>query len=154
MDKIKLGDKIPEFSLPDQNGQVFDISSILGVKKIVIFFYPRDESPGCTKQACHFRDQYQAFVEAGAEIIGISGQSVSSHKQFAEKHNLPYKILSDPGNRIRKLFGVPPDFLGLLPGRVTYVADLNGNVVYIFNSQTQVLKHVDEALKILSRKIN
>jgi peroxiredoxin Q/BCP len=154
MDKIKLGDKIPEFSLPDQNGQVFDISSILGVKKIVIFFYPRDESPGCTKQACHFRDQYQAFVETGAEIIGISGQSVSSHKQFAEKHNLPYKILSDPGNRIRKLFGVPPDFLGLLPGRVTYVADLNGIVVYIFNSQTQVLKHVDEALKILSRKIN
>jgi thioredoxin-dependent peroxiredoxin len=149
MNAVKVGDKIPEFTLPDQNGTIFDIKNVLGTKKLVIYFYPKDESPGCTKEACHFRDLFEVFNEAEAIIIGISGQSVESHKKFAEKYRLSFTLLSDTGNKVRKLFGVPSDALGLLPGRVTYVADRTGKVVYIFNSQVQAERHVDEALKIL-----
>ncbi|HVN58143.1 MAG TPA: peroxiredoxin [Bacteroidales bacterium] len=149
MKEIKKGDKIPSFTLPDQNGNDFDLSEITGRKKMVIFFYPKDDSPGCTREACYFRDLYEVFNEAGAVIIGISGQSVSSHKKFAEKHRLSYTLLSDRGNRIRKLFGVPTNLFGLLPGRVTYIIDSEGRVVHSFNSQTQTERHVDESLRIL-----
>jgi peroxiredoxin Q/BCP len=149
MNKIKKGSTIPAFILPDQNGNLFDINSVLGKKNLVIYFYPKDDSPGCTKEACSFRDQFEVFNEADAVIIGISGQSVESHKEFAEKHRLSFTLLSDKGNKIRKQFGVPTSMLGLLPGRVTYVADKNGKVIYVFNSQTQATKHVDEALRIL-----
>jgi peroxiredoxin Q/BCP len=146
---IKIGDLIPTFSLPDQYGELFDISSVIGKKKLVIFFYPRDESPGCTRQACYFGEQYEEFKAAGAEIIGISGQSVESHKNFAGKHELSYRVLSDTGNKVRKMFGVPADLFGLLPGRVTYITNMDGKVVHIFNSQLKPEKHVDEALKII-----
>jgi peroxiredoxin Q/BCP len=146
---IKKGSSIPAFSLPDQNGNLFDINSVLGKKNIVIYFYPKDDSPGCTKEACSFRDQFEVFKEADAVIIGISAQSVESHKEFAEKYRLSFTLLSDEGNKIRKQFGVPSDLLGLLPGRVTFVADKKGKVIYVFNSQTQATKHVDEALRIL-----
>jgi peroxiredoxin Q/BCP len=149
MNTIKVGDMIPEFTLPDQNGILFDIKSVMGTKKLVIYFYPKDDSPGCTKEACYFRDLFEVFNDAGAVIIGISGQSVKSHKKFAEKHRLSFTLLSDNGNNVRKLFRVPTNALGLLPGRVTYVADRKGKVVYIFNSQVQAERHVDEALKIL-----
>lgn len=149
MNPITTGSTIPEFTLPDQNGNMFDIKSVLGKKNLVIYFYPKDDSPGCTKQACSFRDQFEVFNEADAVIIGISGQSVESHKEFAKKYRLSFTLLSDEGNKIRKLFGVPTNFLGLLPGRVTYVADKSGKVVYIFNSQLNATQHVDEALKIL-----
>lgn len=149
MNEIKIGSTIPSFTLPDQNGNLFDINSVVGKKNLVIYFYPKDDSPGCTAQACAFRDQFEIFSEADAVIIGISGQSVKSHKEFAEKHRLSYTLLSDAGNKIRKLFGVPTNLLGLLPGRVTYVADKSGKVIYTFNSQLQTEKHVDEALRIL-----
>jgi peroxiredoxin Q/BCP len=149
MKKIEVGSKVPEFTLADQNGKMFSISSVLGKKNLVIYFYPKDDSPGCTAEACAFRDQYEVFNEADALIIGISGQSVESHKEFADKYHLSYTLLSDEGNKIRKLFGVPSNFLGMLPGRVTYIADKSGKVIYIFNSQAQAERHVDEALKIL-----
>jgi len=149
MNEIKIGSKIPSFTLSDQNGQAFDIQSVLGKKNLVIYFYPKDDTPGCTKEACSFRDQFEVFADADAVIIGISGQSVESHRKFAEKHRLRFTLLSDEGNKIRKLFGVPTNLLGLLPGRVTYVADKTGKVIYIFNSQMQSSKHVDEALRIL-----
>jgi len=149
MDEIKIGSNIPAFELPDQNGNLFDINSVLGKKNLVIYFYPKDDSPGCTKEACSFRDQYEVFKEADAVIIGISGQSVESHKEFAKKHSLSFTLLSDEGNLIRKRFGVPTNLFGLLPGRVTYIADKTGKVTYIFNSQIQSTKHVDEALRIL-----
>ena len=151
MNEIKLGSTIPSFTLPDQNGELFDINTVLGKKNLVIYFYPKDDTPGCTAQACSFRDQFEVFTEADAVIIGISGQSVESHKEFALKHRLTFTLLSDEGNNIRKQFGVPTNFLGLLPGRVTYVADKTGKVIYIFNSQTQATKHVDEALRILKQ---
>lgn len=149
MNEIKIGSSIPSFTLPDQDGNLFDINSVLGKKNLVIYFYPKDDSPGCTAQACSFRDQFEVFREADAVIIGISGQSVESHKQFALKHRLTFTLLSDEGNKLRKQFGVPTNLLGLLPGRVTYIADKTGKVIYIFNSQVQATKHVDEALRIL-----
>jgi len=149
MSKIKKGSKVPSFALQDQYGEIFDMQTVIGKKNLVIYFYPKDDSPGCTKEACYFRDQYEDFTQADAVIIGISGQSVESHRMFAEKHNLSFVLLSDTGNKIRKLFGVPKDFFGVLPGRVTYVADKTGTVVYVFNSQTKATKHVDEALRIL-----
>jgi len=148
MAQIKIGDYIPSFSLKDQNGNLFDINTYLGKKKLVIFFYPQDGSLNCTREACYFRDISEIFDEADAIIIGISSQSVESHKDFAEKNRLNYTILSDNENTVRKLFGVPGRVFGLIPGRVTYVADRTGKVVYIFDSQTEVQRHVDEAMKI------
>jgi peroxiredoxin Q/BCP len=147
--KIVTGSKLPSFALPDQNGKMLDITSVIGKKNLVIYFYPKDDSPGCTKEACYFRDQFEVFNQANALIIGISGQSVESHKKFADRYKLSFTLLSDVGNKVRKLFDVPTNFLGALPGRVTYVVDKSGTVVYVFNSQMQAAKHVDEALRIL-----
>lgn len=149
MNKIIVGDHVPVFSLEDQNGNLFDLKSVIGQKNLVIYFYPKDDSPGCTKEACYFRDLFDVFGEADAMIIGISGQSVESHKKFAAKHRLTYTLLSDTKNKVRQLFGVKTDLMGLLPGRVTYVIDKSGKVVHIISSQLDAEKHVDEALRIL-----
>ncbi len=148
MNKIQIGDTIPSFTLKDQNGNDFDITTLLGRKKLVIFFYPQDGSLNCTREACYFRDLSDVFEEADAVVIGISSQSVESHKEFAEVNKLKYSLLSDRDNVVRKLFGVPGRIFGLIPGRVTYVADRSGKVVYIFDSQTETQRHADEALKI------
>lgn len=148
MKPIRIGDMIPQFSLYDQDGNLFDISSVLGRKKLVIYFYPQDGSLNCTKEACYFRDLDDVFEENDAVVIGISSQSVKSHKEFAERNKLNFTLLSDSNNTVRKLFGVPGKFFGLVPGRVTYVADKTGKVIYIFDSQTGVQRHADEALKI------
>jgi peroxiredoxin Q/BCP len=148
MKSIKLGDQIPDFSLPDQDGNLFEISNYIGKKKLVIFFYPQDGSLNCTREACYFRDLSDVFEEADAVVIGISSQSVESHKYFADVNKLKYALLSDNDNKVRKLFGVPGRMFGLIPGRVTYIADRSGKVVYIFDSQTETQRHADEALKI------
>jgi thioredoxin-dependent peroxiredoxin len=148
MRSLKPGDKIPYFSLKDQDGNILEITKYLGKKKLVIFFYPQDGSLNCTNEACYFRDLSDVFDEADAVVLGISGQSVESHKEFSEKNRLNYTILSDTGNNVRKLFGVPGRVFGLIPGRVTYVADRSGEIVYVFDSQTETQRHADEALKI------
>ncbi len=144
---IAIGDKIPFFTALDNNGNVFDIKDYLG-KPLVIYFYPKDDTPGCTAQACTFRDQYEDFKELGAEVIGISSDSVLSHQKFVSKFNLPFILLSDFDKKIRKAFGVSRDYLGLIDGRTTYVVDKNGIVQYIFDS-TSSKKHITEALAIL-----
>lgn len=149
MEKLVVGSTIPKFELYDQHGQLFSIDSVLSKKNLVVYFYPKDDSPGCTKEACSFRDQFEVFADADALIIGISAQSVESHLEFAKKHRLNYTLLSDKGNKVRKLFGVPGNLFGIIPGRVTYVINKEGKVTYIFNSQIQAEKHVDEALRIL-----
>jgi len=149
MKPIRIGDMVPQFSLYDQDGNLFDISTILGKKKLVIFFYPQDGSLNCTREACYFRDLNDIFIENNAVVIGISGQSVDSHKEFAEKNKLNYTILSDNESLVRNKFSVPKRLFGLIPGRVTYVVDKSGKVVYIFDSQTEVQRHADEALKII-----
>ncbi len=148
MKPIVIGDIIPDFSLRDQHGNMIDINTYRGKKKLVIFFYPKDGSLNCTKEACYFRDLTDVFNEADAVLIGISGQSVESHKHFAETNRLSYTLLSDEHGVVRKLFGVPGRIFGLIPGRVTYVTDRSGKVVFIFDSQTETQRHADEALKI------
>lgn len=147
--KVVEGSQLPSFELKNQYGELFSSDSVVGKKNLVIYFYPKDDTPGCTKEACSFRDQFAVFADADAMIIGISAQSVESHLAFAKKHRLNYLLLSDTGNRVRKLFGVPGNLFGLIPGRVTYIVDKKGKVVYVFNSQMDAEKHVDEALRML-----
>lgn len=129
---IKVGDKLPQFGAKDQNENDFYIQSVLG-KVLVIYFYPKDDTPGCTKQACFLRDQYEEFKAVGAEVIGISGDSVPAHKKFASKYDLPFILLSDGDKSLRKLFGVKSNIFGLLPGRVTYIVDKEGIVQMVFD---------------------
>ncbi|NBC82480.1 MAG: redoxin domain-containing protein [Bacteroidetes bacterium] len=147
---IKEGDKIPAFKLMNQHGKEFDISQVTGRKNLVIYFYPKDETIGCTAQACSFRDHYEDFLNYDCEIIGISQDSVEKHTKFADNHRLPFTLLSDEKNEVRKLFGVRKS-LGILPGRVTYIVDKKGIVQLVFNSQMQFGKHVNEALTILKQ---
>jgi len=141
---VKVGDKAPDFTLPSQMGDNVTLSEFLGKKNVVLYFYPKDETPGCKKEACSFRDSYEEFTKLGAEVLGVSGQSVESHKSFATHHGLPFILLSDMDNKVRKLYGVPSS-MGILPGRVTYIIDKKGVVRHIFNSQTQAEWHVKEA---------
>lgn len=149
--ELAIGSQTPTFELQNQFGQTFNIDSVVGKKNLVIYFYPKDDSPGCTKEACSFRDQYAVFNDADAMIIGISAQSVESHAEFAKKHHLNYTLLSDPDNKVRSLFGVHGNLAGLIPGRVTFVINKEGKIVYVFNSQLEAEKHVDEALRILQQ---
>jgi peroxiredoxin Q/BCP len=146
--KIKVGSVAPDFTLPSQSGEMVSLEDVLGHKPVVIFFYPKDNSPGCTKQVCAFRDDYEEFGKLDAEVIGISSDSVESHRSFAAKHRLPFTLVSDEGAKVRKLYGVPHT-LGLFPGRVTYVIDVKGVVRHIFSSQLSVEQHVEEALEAL-----
>ena len=150
-DKVKIGSKIPSFSLKDQNGNDFSINDLLGKKNLVIYFYPKDDTPGCTKEACSFRDSYEDFQGFGAEVIGISDDGQQKHQEFSQKHDLPFILLSDNKKEVRRLFGVPTNLLGFLPGRVTYVVDKKGIVRHIFNSQMNPSKHISESKKILSK---
>jgi thioredoxin-dependent peroxiredoxin len=146
---VSIGSRVPSFILKNQHGKPFDVTTLINHQAMVIYFYPKDETAGCTKQACAFRDSYQDFRDAGAEVIGISSDSEASHGSFADHHNLPFILLSDPGGEVRKLFGVPSDLMGLLPGRVTYIVGKDGIVSYIFNSQIRIQKHIEEALRVL-----
>ncbi len=145
---VKVGDRAPDFTLTSQSGQKVKLSDFIGKKNVVLYFYPKDDTPGCTAESCAFRDSYEVFSEAGAEVIGISGDSVDSHVRFAAKYNLPFTLLSDENNQVRKLFGVPAT-LFILPGRVTYVIDKEGIVRHIFDSMLDFKAHVEESLKIL-----
>jgi thioredoxin-dependent peroxiredoxin len=139
--KAQVGKPAPDFTLPALTGQPVSLASFIGKKNIVLYFYPKDDTPGCTAEACAFRD-------AGAEVIGISSDPEDSHQRFATQHRLPFILLSDRGGVVRKSYGVPSTF-GLLPGRVTYIIDKQGIVRHIFSSQFAPQKHVAEALKVL-----
>lgn len=145
---VKVGDKAPDFTLPSQMGDNVSLNEYIGKKNIVLFFYPKDESPGCTKEVCSFRDSYQQLTDLGAEVLGVSGQSVESHAAFASHYGLPFLLLSDVDNKVRNLYGVPAT-MGIIPGRVTYIIDKKGFVRHIFNSQTQDTRHVEEAKRSL-----
>ncbi len=144
---VKVGDKAPDFTLPSQSGEPVTLSSFLGKKSVVLYFYPQDESRGCTKEACAFRDNYEVFKDLGAEVVGVSSQSEESHRSFASHHDLPFILLSDKGGEARKLYGVPSTFG--IPGRVTYIIDKEGVVKYVFSSQFHPEKHIEEAIRIL-----
>ncbi|TBR59500.1 peroxiredoxin [Mastigocladus laminosus UU774] len=145
---VKVGDTAPDFSLPSQNRSTVSLKDFRGKNAVVLYFYPKDDTPGCTAESCAFRDQYEVFKTAGAEVIGVSGDSSESHQKFAAKYNLPFILLSDKGDQVRKLYGAKAAF-GLLPGRVTYVIDQHGVVQYVFDSMFNFEGHVQEALKKL-----
>ena len=146
---VEVGDPAPDFTLRSQSGEDVRLSEVWQRGPVVLYFYPKDETPGCTTEACTFRDSYEAFKEAGAEVVGVSSDSVASHEGFATKHRLPFILLADEGGRVRKQYGVKPT-LAILPGRVTYVIDGKGVVRHVFSSQTGVQRHVHEALDALN----
>jgi peroxiredoxin Q/BCP len=145
MTAIRVGDRVPELSVKTQRGENLSLGQFRGQRWLVIFFYPKDGTPVCTREACSFRDAYADFVDAGAVVIGVSGDSDDSHREFATQHRLPFHLVSDGDGGLRKTFGVPKT-LGLLPGRVTYVVDPEGVVRHVFSSQLAAERHVQEAL--------
>jgi peroxiredoxin Q/BCP len=150
MVKLKIGDMAPDFSLQSSKGEKVRLSQFLGTKNVVIFFYQMDGSPVCSREAEAFRNKYEAFKEMGAEVVGISSQSVESHKAFSNHHALPFIMLSDVEGSVRKLYGVSAT-LGVVPGRVTFVIDKEGVVKYVFSSQFQPARHAGEALSVLKK---
>ena len=149
MDKVNVGDKAPDFKLPSQNGEIVSLDDFKDKNNIVLYFYPKDNTPGCTIEACSFRDHYQDFKDAGAEVIGVSVDSTESHEKFAAAKKLPFILLSDENGKVRDDYGVTPSFLGLIPGRVTFVIDKKGIIRYKFSSMLQPAKHIEKTLEIL-----
>lgn len=150
MAKVNVGDTAPDFELKDKDGNLVKLSDFRGEKSVVVYFYPKDETPGCTAQACSFRDSYEDFKEAGAEVIGISSDGSSSHSGFAENHRLPFILLSDTTGKVRKAYGAY-DLLGLIPGRVTFVIDKQGKIIHKFDSQLSPTKHINESLEAIKK---
>jgi peroxiredoxin Q/BCP len=147
---VRIGDPAPDFTLAAHTGRQVSLAEFRGRKGVVLFFYPRDGSPVCTKEACSFRDAYEDFVQAGAVVIGVSSDSLESHQDFASGHRLPFVLLADTDGSLRRAYGVPST-LGVLPGRVTYVIDKQGVVRHILSSQFSATRHVSEALSIVRR---
>ncbi|HEX8997269.1 MAG TPA: peroxiredoxin [Ktedonobacterales bacterium] len=145
---VSVGDFAPDFALPSASGEMTRLSDFRGQRSVVLYFYPKDNSSGCTAEACAFRDSYEVFKDAGAEVIGVSSDSEKSHQQFTAQHRLPFILLSDRGGAVRKRYGVPTTF-GIIPGRVTYVIDKQGIVRHIFSSMTNINKHISDALETL-----
>lgn len=145
---VQVGDRAPDFTLPSQTGDSISLSQFLGKQPVVLYFYPKDETPVCTKEACAFRDRYQVFQDMGAQVIGVSNDSTQDHQKFASNHNLPFILLSDRKNEVRQLYGVPKT-LWIFPGRVTYVIDQQGTIRHIFDSMMQFDAHVEESLNVL-----
>ena len=145
---LKVGDLAPDFEVVSSTGQKIHLADFRGRSEVVLFFYPKDNSPACTLEACSFRDNHDAFRDAGAEVIGISGDSDRSHQGFANRFGLAYPLVSDSDGALRKLYGVPKT-LGIFPGRVTYVIDRNGLIRSMISSQMEPWKHIAEALKTL-----
>ncbi len=144
---VNVGEKAPDFTLPSQMGDKVTLSEYFGKKNVVLYFYPKDESSGCTKEACKFRDNYDVFTGLGAEVLGVSSQSVESHNSFASHYGLQFILLSDEKKEVRKLYDVAGS-MGF-PGRVTFVIDKKGIVRHIFSSQLQAEQHIEEALVTL-----
>jgi peroxiredoxin Q/BCP len=147
---MNTGDRAPEFELHANDGRTVRLADYRGKKAIVLYFYPRDETTVCTAEACTFRDEYEAFSAAGAEVIGVSDDSVASHEKFAAHHKLPFVLASDPGGTLREKMGVKKT-LGLLPGRVTFVIDKDGVIRDRFSSLIRFKAHVYNALALIKR---
>lgn len=149
MNSLKPGDPAPDFELKDQNGETVRLSGFRGQSAVVLYFYPKDDTSGCTKEACAFRDQFGAFRGLAAEVLGVSSDSEAAHRAFAEKYDLPFRLLSDPGGRMRKLYGVKAT-LGIIPGRETFVIDRRGVIRARFASQFKPEEHIRQALAALT----
>jgi len=145
---IELGTLAPEFRLQTSSGEYVSLEDFRGKKNVVVYFYPKDFTKGCTAEACEFRDSYEEFRSLGAEVIGIGNDNQKSHGAFAAEHKLPFLLLTDPDGSVRKAYGVKKS-LGLVPGRVSFVIDKDGIVRHVFSSQSRATAHVGEALAVL-----
>lgn len=145
---LKVGDRIPHFELLNQHGELFKSETVLGVKPLVVYFYPKDETPGCTAEACSFRDHYEDFLQLGAEVIGISSDGVKSHQKFAARNKLPFVLLSDSKKKVQRLFKLPKILFGLYTKRITFVIDKEGLVSYVHSSLLPDT-HIKKALQQL-----
>lgn len=143
--RVRVGDAAPDFTLLDQAGRTVRLRDLLGQGTVVLYFYPKDQTPGCTLEARAFRDSYDRFTATGADVIGVSSDSVASHRRFAARERLPFTLLSDRAGAVRALYGVEKT-LGILPGRVTYVIDRAGIVRHIYSSQLRPRRHTRQAL--------
>lgn len=141
------GDRIPNLTLQDERGTALSLYALLG-RPLVLFFYPKDETPSCTAEACAFRDAYEQFVQLGAAVVGVSSGDAVSHARFVRKHALPFRLMTDPGGAVRRALQIPKT-LGVLPGRVTFVIAADGTILHAFTSQFRTTKHVAEALQAL-----
>jgi len=150
---LKIGDRAPEFRLPSGTGDFVSLSDFIGKKNLVLYFYPKDETAGCTREACSFRDTYSSFKQFDAEVIGISSDSEGSHQEFAKDQHLPFPLLSDRDGSVRRAYEVKPS-LALIPGRTTFVIDKQGIIRHIYSSQMHPERHVGEALKALRSLTN
>jgi peroxiredoxin Q/BCP len=148
---LQVGDKAPAFALQDQDGNVVDVASIIGKKALVLYFYPKDFTSGCTMEAREFRDMHEQFQSNGAEVIGVSADDVKTHKEFAVEHELPFKLLADTENKVRDMYGAWG--LAHTAGRITFLIDRQGIVRMVFSSQLQPKKHIEEGLRVL-KEIN
>jgi len=149
---LKVQDKAPLFSLPDETGKHVSLKDYLG-KKVVLYFYPKDSTPGCTVEACSFRDNMARVRSKGAVVIGVSADSVKSHRTFSDKHELAFPLLSDENREVTKAYGVwkQKSFLGkkfMGIDRTTFIIDEAGTIVHIF-PKVKVAGHVDEVLSFL-----
>lgn len=149
MAKLEVGDNAPDFSATTHDGKTIRLADFLGKRALVLFFYPKDGTPICTKEACAFRDSYDQFIDAGAEVIGVSGDTEESHRTFAQQHKLSFPLISDADGSLRKAFEVPRT-MGIFPGRVTYVIDQAGIIRQIFSAQFASSEHVRQALIAVS----
>src|SRR5580704_12074967 len=145
MTRLQVGDRAPDFSATTHDGKRLRLSDYPGKRGLVLFFYPKDGTPICTKEACAFRDSYAQFIEAGAEVIGVSGDSDERHRAFTQQHKLSFPLISDADGSLRKAFAVRKT-MGLFPGRVTYVIDKEGIIRHIFSAQFASEEHVRQAL--------
>lgn len=148
--RVKVGDPAPDFRLPAQDGRVVGLSDFRGERSVVLYFYPRDNTPACTMQSCAFRDEYTLLREEGAEVIGVSADPPDSHATFADRHGLPFMLVSDPEGNLRRLYGLR-NTLGVLPRRVTFVIDRDGIVRLVYSSQLRPRMHARRALEVLRR---
>lgn len=148
---LAVGDSMPSFSLIDQDGHTFNSADYAGKSILVIYFYPKDESMVCTKEACSFRDSFNDFTKAGAKVIGINGGTVESHKEFSDHYKLPFILLSDPGDKVYHLFGVKNKMF--MTGRETFIIDLHGKIAFTYEAMMQGKKHADDALAFI-RKVD
>lgn len=145
---LKIGDFAPDFVLKNQHGELVKFSEFRQNKAVVLYFYPKDDTPGCTMEARCFRDNYEVFRDLGAEVVGVSSDSISSHMRFADRHKLPFTLLSDSSSKVRKMYGVANTMM-LIPGRVTFVIDHRGIIRSMFSSQFNAVKHIQEAIDTL-----
>lgn len=147
---LELGDTLPQFELKDQNGQLFSSTGVVGERGVVIYFYPKNFTPGCTKEACSFRDNFEDFADLGVMVIGISSDDEDSHQKFAKKYKLPFTLLADAKNKVRRMFGVQANLLGILPGRETFVFNTDGVLTFKFKAMGAD-PHIKKALEHLRK---